>query len=128
MEAKIAKDGEIFVVYLRGQLDYDTALPFRQTCLNHLVREKVVFNLAELNFVGSKGIVDFIETMVQLSQKTVQGIRFCRVSCEFRRILESSDVKDLQIFDDEMSAKSSFYRPVVPLVPASPFSPEDELS
>lgn len=132
MEAKIQKDGDVLVIYLKGQLDYETATPFRLTCLDHLVKEKVVFNMADLSFVGSKGITDFTETMVALSQQTRQAVRFCRVSTEFRRILEASNLKDLQIFDDEYSAKLSFYRPATayapPSVVSSSFEVEDELS
>ena len=42
MRASFAKHGEIVVVELAGRLDFETSEPFRRTCLERLVREKVV--------------------------------------------------------------------------------------
>ena len=120
MEAKILKDGDVIVIYLCGQLDYETAIPLRDTCLNHLYKEKVVFNCADLSFVGSKGITDFIETMVSLSLKTQHGIKFCKMGCEFRRLLETSSIKSLQIYEEEGPAKASFYQSIAPLPVLAP--------
>lgn len=132
MQAKIQKDGEILVIYLKGQIDYETAEPFRQTCLNHLIKENVVFNFGELQFVGSKGITDFTDTLSALSVKIQNPIRFCKVSVEFRRVLEAGELKDLQIYDDEYTAKLSFFnpqvRPQVVYASASSFETEEELA
>ena len=131
MEAKILREGEIFIIYLNGYLDYETALPFRQTCLNHLYKEKVVFNCLNLHFVGSKGITDFIETVQMLAAKSSQTLRFCQLSSEFRRVIESSEITNLEIYENEPLAKQSFYQ-IVPTVPQlqseGVFSPEEELS
>lgn len=109
MKALIRQDGEVFVIHLKGQLDMDTSEPFRKTVLSHLQRQKVIFNLSELSFVGSNGITSFVETMVELANTAQARVHFCHLSSEFQRILEASDIQNLRIYDDENIAKTSFY-------------------
>jgi anti-anti-sigma factor len=78
MEAKFAVRGEVLIVELNGRLDFETSEPFRKTCMEKLVSEKVVFDLRNLNFVGSLGLTDFVATLDQMSQKSQPGVRFCQ--------------------------------------------------
>lgn len=96
------------VVELTGRLDFETAQPFRRTCLEHLVHQKVVLDMNQLNFVGSLGIKDFVETIEGLFQKTHTGVRLCGVSSEFRRLFESSTINQLEFFDSKDKALASF--------------------
>ena len=64
MQAKIHKNGDITVVQLEGRIDFETTEPFRETCQDLLLNNKVVFNLSELSFVGSSGIGAFVSFMV----------------------------------------------------------------
>ncbi len=108
MEAKFAKVGEVMIVELTGRLDFETAQPFRKTCLDHLVHQKVVLDMNHLNFVGSLGIKDFVETIEGLFQKTQTGVRLCGVSSEFRRLFEASAISQLEIFESKDKALASF--------------------
>jgi len=109
MKALVQQEGELFVIHLKGIIDFDSTEPFRKTVLSHLKDRKVVFNLNELSFVGSNGITPFIETLVELSQGDETNIRFCHLSSEFQRIFEASDIKNLKIYENEQIAKNSFY-------------------
>lgn len=105
MEAKVLKKNGVTVVNLKGFIDIETAEPFREACLKSLASQgKVVFNLEGLNFVGSNGILPFVETLHDLyDQQTVQ-ITFCRVSSEFQKIFKASPLRDVEIFSDERGA------------------------
>src|ERR1700722_18374364 len=92
MEANYQKRGEVVVVELKGRLSFETTEPFRKTCLERLLREKVVFDLRHLNFVGSLGLKDFVDTLDHMTQKSEPGVRFCGVSSEFRRLFEASGI------------------------------------
>jgi anti-anti-sigma factor len=109
MKALIKQEGEVFVIHLKGHVDMDSTEPFRKTVLSHLKKEKVIFNLNELSFVGSNGITPFIETLVELTNLGQGRVHFCHLSSEFQRIFEASDIQDLRIFENETTAKSSFY-------------------
>src|SRR5580698_1019861 len=101
MQAKIRKDGDITVVELKGRLDFETAEPFRETCQDVLTNSKVVFNLAELSFVGSSGIGAFVNTLMEFSKNNPVPPKFCNVKSEFRKVFKATDEGAFQIFDDE---------------------------
>lgn len=108
MEAKFLKQGEVMIVELQGRLDFETALPFRKTCLDHLTQQKVVIDLQQLNFVGSLGLKDFVETIDSLSQKSRAGVKLCGLSSEFRRLFEASATAQLEIFESKDKALAAF--------------------
>lgn len=108
MEAKFAQRGEVLVIELNGRLDFESAGPFRKTCLEHLIKEKVVFDLQGLNFVGSLGLTDFVSTLDDLSKVSSSGVRFCGVSSEFRRLFEATGMQVKDIHDSQELAIQSF--------------------
>ena len=106
MEAKVLKKNGITVVNLKGFIDIETAEPFRTACIKSLGSKgsKVVFNLAGLNFVGSNGILPFVETLHDLCDQETVEIKFCSVSSEFQKIFKASPLRDIEIFNDERGA------------------------
>ncbi len=120
MEAKFALRGEVLLVELNGRLDFESTVPFRRTCLEKLVTEKVVFDLKNLNFVGSLGLQDFVTTLDDLSKISAPGIKFCGVSSEFRRLFEAGGLASHEIFETPEAAILSYS--------ASPQSTGDEAS
>lgn len=108
MEANFEDRGGVLIVELRGRLDFETSGPFRRTCLEKLLRERVVFDLKSLNFVGSLGLKDFVDTLDHMLQKSQSGVRFCGVSSEFRRLFEASDLVNQAIYESREKAVDSF--------------------
>jgi anti-anti-sigma factor len=119
MEAKFSVSGGVVVVELKGRLDFESSEPFRRTCLERLVQEKVVFDLKHLNFVGSLGLKDFVETLDNMAQKSV-GVRFCGVSSEFRRLFEASGLAGQEIFENREKAIQSLALPPPPEPSSTP--------
>ena len=108
MEANYEVRGEVLVVELKGRLNHEMSIAFRKTCLERLLSEKVVFDLQNLNFVGSLGLRDFVDTLDQMTQTSQTGIRFSGVSSEFRRLFEASGISVLNIFENTDKAVQSF--------------------
>jgi anti-anti-sigma factor len=108
MQAKIRKDGDVTVVDLTGKLDFETAEPFRETCQDVLINNKVVFNLSGLSFVGSSGIGVFVSTLKEFTSKNPVPPKFCQVKSEFRKIFSSNTESSFEVFEDEKSAIKSF--------------------
>jgi anti-anti-sigma factor len=127
MQARINRHGEIVVVYLSGRVDVETAEPFREACLNQLVSVKVVFDFKHLSFVGSSGLLPFLETIQEFAGRNANGFKFCGVGSEFRRVFSSTALSEVQIFDSDVQAVQAFLNPpvVVPqaveAVPVQPF-------
>jgi anti-anti-sigma factor len=111
MEAKISRDGEIWVVHLKGFLDFESVAPFRQTCLQHLRDKKVIFNLGDLNFVGSSGITTFVETIKELKDGAEQIPKFCGLSAEFRRVFVANELEKVEVYEDVNGAAAAFINP-----------------
>lgn len=118
MEAKVHRKNGITVVNLKGFIDVETAQPFRDACLKSLGQEgaKVVFNLEGLNFVGSNGIIPFVETLHDLYDQTDAQIKFCKVSVEFQKIFKASPLRDVEIFNDENGAITALANKVEDIV------------
>lgn len=108
MQAKLRKDGDVTIVELHGKLDFETAEPFRETCQDVLQNSKVIFNMADLSFVGSSGIGAFLNTLRDFAKINPVPPKFCNVRSEFRKIFASSEESPLQVFEDELSALQSF--------------------
>ena len=108
MEAKIAMRGQVMVVELNGKLDFESTGPFRRTCLEKLVTEKVIFDLRNLNFVGSLGLTDFVSALEDLKKNSAPGVKFCGVSSEFRRLFEASGIQAQDMFDSQEKALQAF--------------------
>jgi len=111
MQANFARRGDVVVVELKGRLDFETSEPFRKTCLEKLVKERVVFDLAKLSFVGSLGLKDFVETLDVMAAGSRAGVKFSGVSSEFRRMFDVTGLKDKEFFDSPEKAVQSFLSP-----------------
>lgn len=108
MQAKVRTEGECVIVQLMGRLDVETAQPFRKVCLEQLTDKKVVFDFKELNFVGSSGILTFLETMQDFARTNQNGLKFCGVGSEFRKILAATSLAVIEIFDSATIAAAAF--------------------
>jgi anti-anti-sigma factor len=112
VEANYVLCGEVLVVELKGRLNHEMSGTFRKTCLERLLTERVVFDLRHLNFVGSLGLKDFVDTLDHMAQKTQLGVRFCGLSSEFRRLFDASGIPSLNIFENSDKAVQSFAAPI----------------
>ena len=108
MKAYVRKnENNIYIVDLKGEVDFASAEPFRETCINNLSKKNIVFNLRSLNFVGSDGLSSFMDTLNELKKHS--SLKFCCVGSEFMRFFNTyNETRDLVIYEDEQSAKNSF--------------------
>ena len=99
---------DIVVINLKGEVDFASAEPFRQTCKQRLNQKNIIFNLQNLHFVGSDGLDSFMETIQDLNKNA--RLKFCCVSSEFRRLFANSHaMKDMDIYESETLATAAFY-------------------
>lgn len=111
MQARIGREGEVIVVHLSGRLDVETAEPFREACLNHLNGKKVVFDFRGLSFVGSSGILPFLETMQEYANCNGQGFKFSGVGSEFRKVFAATPLNTVDIFESPDLAVKALLNP-----------------
>jgi anti-anti-sigma factor len=116
MKTQIKKNGDTIVVSMEGRLDFETHLPLRED-LNKIMRQaqtdttpkKIIFDLENLEFVGSSGISSFVQTLREFNASVDTKPRYCNVKSEFRRVIKAFDESDLfEFYDNEERARKSF--------------------
>ena len=109
MKAKIATVDDVVIVNLSGRINMEYTEPFREACLKEIPQrsKKIIFNLKELSFVGSNGIMPFVHTLKDLAALQETELRFCQVGSEFQKIFAASPLANVQIFENEDSAVAS---------------------
>lgn len=112
MRAEITKNGEITIVALTGQISFDTITPFRDHCMNKLKGEKVVFDLGQLNFVGSIGITSFFEIIKDVVESKALEPKFCNVKSEFHKLFTAWFANNVEIYEQKEHAIHAFMNPM----------------
>jgi anti-anti-sigma factor len=116
MRTRITKEGDTTIVSMEGHLDFETAEPLRKD-LNRLVRtnrtdsvpKKIIFDLENLEFVGSSGISSFVQTLKEFSVRTETKPRYCNVKSEFRRVMKAFDESEIfEFYETAERARKSF--------------------
>ena len=117
MKTQIKKDGDTVVVSIDGKIDYETQVPLKDE-LQRLtssanktdtVATKVIFNLKNLEFVGSSGISNLVQTLKDFNHRSNIKPRYCHVRSEFQKIIKAFDENQaFEIFDTEERARNSF--------------------
>lgn len=117
MKTQIKKMGDTVVVSMEGKMDFEMQDTLRQS-LHDIVADvkktdqtaaKIVFDMQDLQFVGSSGISNFIQTLKEVSAKTDQKPRYCGVSSEFKRVMQALDEsKVFEFYDTQERARKSF--------------------
>ncbi len=116
MRTQIKKSGDTVIVNVNGKLDYETQEPFKQDLKNLItdaktdsVPHKIIINMEKLEFVGSSGISNFIQTLKDFNARSESKPRYCGVRSEFKRIIKAFDEDSaFDIYDTEDRARKSF--------------------
>ncbi|MEM7647515.1 MAG: STAS domain-containing protein [Pseudomonadota bacterium] len=109
MKAQLSKVDDVVVVNLSGRINMEYTGPFRDACLKDIAQRanKIVFDLRDLNFVGSNGIMPFVRTLNDLANKHQKELRFCQVGSEFQKVFAASPLAGIQIFESQDHAIAS---------------------
>lgn len=117
MKTHIKQKGDTVIVTIDGHLDFETHVPFREDLAkllsdsshNDSVPKKFIFNLENLEFVGSSGISSFVQTLKDFNSNAPMKPKYCHVKSEFRRIIKAFDEEEIfEFYDSEDRAKKSF--------------------
>lgn len=116
MKTQVKKVGDTIIVSMDGKLDFETALPLRED-LSKIIRQtktdtspkKIIFNMENLDFVGSSGISSFVQTLRDFNTASSVKPRYCHVKSEFQKIIKAFDEGvAFEFYDNEERAKRSY--------------------
>ena len=105
MKTYLKQNQDIYVISIEGNLDIIGMDRFKALCNNTFKKNKLIFNLKSLSFIGSSGIDIFSETLDILKKEN--HLKLCCVSSEFQKILHNENLESL-ICDSEEEALSFF--------------------
>lgn len=94
MKTNIRKDGQAVVVTLEGHLDFETADTFRESLIKLESQSQgnmIIFDMAELQFVGSSGISAFVQALREFNGRSQVKPRYANVKSEFKKIISAFD-------------------------------------
>jgi anti-anti-sigma factor len=116
MRTTIKRSGDTAVIAMDGRLDVEVQEPLRER-LQRLVMsagtdhvpKKFIFDLENLEFVGSSGIATFVQTLREFNNIAQIKPRYANVRSEFQRIIRAFDEEErFEFFDTLESARRSF--------------------
>ncbi len=108
MQARLKTEADIKIVELFGRVEIEGSESFKQNCLNALVGQKVIFDLAGLNFVGSTGILAFLEGLQDFAMQNPNRFKFCHVGSEFKKIFAATSLNCIEIFESLQMAITAY--------------------
>lgn len=116
MKTQIKKNGDTMVISMGGKLDFDVNEPLRadlgkiiQQANTDTVPKKIIFNLENLEFVGSCGISSFVQTLRDFTHRAPLKPRYCNVRSEFKKIMQAFDEESgFEFYENEEGARKSF--------------------
>ena len=107
------------IIHMRGDISYESTIPLRKELIDILKKNsnvEITLNMQNIDFVGSSGIGQFVETLKMLNQKKIRA-KVKNVSSEFIKAFQLYDLdkQDLaniiEDFDrDEMEINPKPYR------------------
>jgi anti-anti-sigma factor len=109
MKARIKSSADSIVLYIDGKIDYETqddvCVFINKTIERNKKDEapkKIVMNFKGLDFVGSSGITQFVQSLKQIHTDTHVTPKYCSVRSEFQKIMKAFDAEnEFDFYDDE---------------------------
>lgn len=111
LKANVSQEGDITILELHGKLNFENQSELRTSLVEIMQNGKqVVVDLNGLDFIGSSGVTNFIQTIREVGQEVGLTPRFCNVSREFRKIMQAFRIGQETIHDSRQDATRSFFR------------------
>jgi anti-anti-sigma factor len=136
VQARLKTQDDVVIVYLSGRVDVETAEPFRAACLREFKGKRIVFDFSGLSFVGSQGILPFLETLQAFQERAPGTFNFSGVGTEFRKVFAATPLTSVSIYESvetailvhtspELFQPAAAMTPTISAVEAAPISNGD---
>jgi len=103
MKTLIKKENNNITIELGGRLSYE-ATDYLKNKLNEIAKETpnadILFDLENLDFVGSTGISQFVLSLIEFNQKIAKKPQYKNVKSEFKKIMTAFDNNNTFLFED----------------------------
>ncbi len=100
---------DIIIIHLKDFLNFETSIIFEKDYLSTAFSKRVVFNFAKLQFVGSCGLVAFVQALNRFCQNHQPRPRFACASAEFVKLMDVNGFGSEDFYDCIDSAIRSYH-------------------
>lgn len=100
---------DIVIIHLKDFLNFETSIIFEKDYLSTVYSKKVIFDFEHLQFVGSCGLVAFVQTLNKFCQYHQPRPRFACVSPEFVKFMDVNGFGSDDFYDSIDSAIRSYH-------------------
>lgn len=90
MIVKVLSEGEVSVISIGGRLEFERTKIFKEAMLRSLRGKKVIFKMDHLAFVGSAGIKNFFQFLLEQKTQNIMDVRIVGLKEEFFRLIDFS--------------------------------------
>jgi anti-anti-sigma factor len=113
MKAKLSSQDESIVISIDGKIDYETqdavaafiGSTIERNQRDHAAKE-IIVNFSDLQFVGSTGITQFVQSLKNIHNETDFTPKYCGVKSEFQKIIKAFDEgNEFDFYDDASLSK-----------------------
>ena len=101
MKARIKSNNDTIILYIDGKVDYETqddvCVFINKTIAKNKKDEtpkRVVMNFQNLDFVGSTGITQFVQSLKAIHTENHMTPKYCGVRSEFQKIIKAFDAQN----------------------------------
>ena len=108
MKAKLSSHDDSIVISIDGKIDYETqdaVCAFINSTIERNKRDhaakQVIVSFQNLEFVGSSGITQFVQSLKNIHNETDFTPKYCGVKSEFQKIIKAFDEgNEFDFYDD----------------------------
>ena len=100
---------EITIMHLEGFLNFETSLLFEKDYLSAIHSQRIIFNFLKLKFVGSCGLVAFVQTLNKFFQSYRPRPRITSASNEFIKLMVANHFESEDFYKSINSAIKSYH-------------------
>ena len=101
---------DVVIIHLKDFLDFETSIIFEKDHLSTISsQKKIVFDFTNLQFVGSCGLVAFVQTLNKFCQYHQPRPRFAGTSTEFIKLMSINGFEPEDFYDSIDSAIRSHH-------------------
>ncbi len=98
MHAQVKQNGDWTVVMVKGRIELEKTAAFREACLKSLSAHRVVFEMSQLQFVGSTGMTEFFQCLSDIEKVNGCRVHMVGLSEDFKKFVRISSAATLNAF------------------------------
>lgn len=120
MKAKLSSHEDSLIISIDGKIDYETqdaVCDFIGSTIERNQRDhaakQIIVNFKNLDFVGSSGITQFVQSLKGIHNDTHFTPKYCGVKSEFQKIMKAFDEANEFDFYDDVALSKRNGKPIV---------------